>query len=57
MSPTKRTRPAANGGRLKSGGIIGKPWNASIGRFSDVYTATTPGMDAASEVSIETISA
>ena len=57
MSPTKRTRPAAKGGRLKSGGIIGKPWKASIGRFSAVYTATTPGMDEASEVSMEAISA
>ena len=57
MSPTNRTTPLASGGRLKTGGSMMKPCTSGSSRFSLVYTATTPGMLAASVVSTPLIRA
>ena len=52
-SPTNRTRSVASGGRAKSSWILANPWCGATARSSAVHTAATPGMSAASLVSIE----
>src|SRR4051794_27681780 len=52
-SPTNRTRSRARGARAKSSWILTNPWCGAMSRSSAVQTATTPGIAAASDVSIE----
>jgi hypothetical protein len=53
VCPTNRTVSPASGGRLMTEGAMGKAGTSGRPRSPAVYTATTPGILAASEVSTD----